>query len=510
MKAAVRDFPDWLGPMLVKELRQGLRSRGFVFSFVGLQILLVLTVTISALIYAKDPRDFQPHFFTGMFWAMVGSVLLIVTPLRAFNELSGERKANTLELIHMTHLTPWRIAVGKWSSLMFQAALFTVSVFPYAILRYFFGGVNLAEDMVLLAFVVMTSAALSAGMIAISGMPTAVRGIAIFFVVLGLFSVLPGLVFGLFFTVFGGGIHGGGSTYWSVRFSGATGSGMGWLAASLFYYNLALVILASLEVAAASIAPPAENHALRQRLLVLAAWLPIPILMSMKGGSDFAIVQNTLFLAAAAISLWHDLAQEPRPLRNQIAPFASRRRVGAWVGRLFYPGWPSAYAFFLLIALLEIAPVATYAVISNFRQVNPWADIDMLIFLLMAAAAILTPRLLLFRRKRARMPLLEQTLVHLMSGALVVLIHLAWQIKGGQVGNQFWLGALPPAGLWAAVAADDRMNSEWFAVSASAFIVTTFLIGMASLPHWRALSEVEREFAAKGPVEPTAAATTPA
>ena len=32
MKGQTADFPDWFGPMLVKELRQGLKARAFVFS----------------------------------------------------------------------------------------------------------------------------------------------------------------------------------------------------------------------------------------------------------------------------------------------------------------------------------------------------------------------------------------------------------------------------------------------------------------------------------------------
>ena len=36
-----RDFPGWLPPMLVKELRQGLRTRGFVSTLVGFQAVKV-------------------------------------------------------------------------------------------------------------------------------------------------------------------------------------------------------------------------------------------------------------------------------------------------------------------------------------------------------------------------------------------------------------------------------------------------------------------------------------
>ena len=37
------DFGDWLSPMLVKELRQGMRSRVFVAAFYVTQVLMILS-----------------------------------------------------------------------------------------------------------------------------------------------------------------------------------------------------------------------------------------------------------------------------------------------------------------------------------------------------------------------------------------------------------------------------------------------------------------------------------
>ena len=145
--ATLRDFPDWLGPMIVKELRQGLKARAFVLSFVGLQAVFVLVLIYQALLYSKHPDKFDASDLNGIFWTLVGIQLMILTPLRAFTALSGEKRANTLELLFMTGLTPWRITFGKWLSLFFQAVLFLLAVLPYGILRYFFGGINLADDL---------------------------------------------------------------------------------------------------------------------------------------------------------------------------------------------------------------------------------------------------------------------------------------------------------------------------------------------------------------------------
>jgi len=61
---AQSDFADWFSPMLVKELRQGMRSRLFVISFLLLQGALIF-VAITASFYSSlaarvpglDPSD---------------------------------------------------------------------------------------------------------------------------------------------------------------------------------------------------------------------------------------------------------------------------------------------------------------------------------------------------------------------------------------------------------------------------------------------------------------------
>ena len=39
------DFPAWLSPMLVKELRQGIQSGAFAWTFVGLQVAMFLIMS---------------------------------------------------------------------------------------------------------------------------------------------------------------------------------------------------------------------------------------------------------------------------------------------------------------------------------------------------------------------------------------------------------------------------------------------------------------------------------
>src|SRR4051812_13893716 len=114
MKAISNDFPDWAGPMLVKELRQSMRSRSFSLSFSALQAALVLLLVSNVLRYSRNPERFDPTKLSSIFWMLIAAHLLVLTPLRAVNEFAGERKARTLELIYLSGLSAWRICFGKW------------------------------------------------------------------------------------------------------------------------------------------------------------------------------------------------------------------------------------------------------------------------------------------------------------------------------------------------------------------------------------------------------------
>src|SRR5438309_1669501 len=112
------DFADWLSPMLVKELRQGVRNRLFVTTFILLQGAMLLTMAMTLL----DAGDGSRSDSTMFFWGILGVGILVILPLGGLNAIGGELKANTLELIFLTRLTALRIVAGKWLAILAQAA----------------------------------------------------------------------------------------------------------------------------------------------------------------------------------------------------------------------------------------------------------------------------------------------------------------------------------------------------------------------------------------------------
>lgn len=470
------DFPDWLGPMLVKELRQGLKARAFVTTFVGLQIVLVLVTIYHAILYGRNPATFDGNGLGALFWALIAVQLLLVTPVRALGALANERKANTLELIYMTGLTPWRIAWGKWASLMFQALLFLMAVLPYAILRYFFGSMNLAEEMLSLGLALLMCALFTAVSLGISGLALPFR--VIFFCLaafLGM-SLLPMLLFGA--------VMRGGS---SGPFPDLLGMGYGWL---LIIFDAVVIVAGAIEVAAATISPPAGTSTMRLRILSLLLWVPIPILYFFEAPEDAIVPQVIIACCAAALLCWQNLAAPSEIMRPHVEPFSFAGRLAPIVGGLFLPGWPSAVLFLVFTAALA---VASFIFIPNVpgTQIR-WLEPTALIF--MSGAALMTPPLIWqIIRRTPKWPLVEHTVVLSLSGVLYS-FQDAMELGLSQTGGLVWLALYPPIGLWALV--DDGLSSTinaWWSVSLFAFAATATGLLLFSKSYWRRVGQLSRE-----------------
>jgi hypothetical protein len=473
MKPRISDFPDWFGPMLVKELRQGLKTRGFVFSFIGLQIVLVLVMVIHVLVYARHPKDFDASGLGVIFWLLIGGLLIFVTPLRAFNELAAERKANTLELIFMSGLSAWRIAFGKWVSLLFQALLFLLAVLPFAILRYYFGAVDLAQDLQAMLMVMLACAVLSAVALAISGMPLWVRILVVIGAVFFFMVFSMGLVNLIVFSAMGRGSR------WPF---GSLPDGNFWLIG----WDILLVCLIALQVAAASVAPLAENHAGRQRFLALLLWLPLPI-MQARGVTDEAVLtQLFLFVPIVGGLVWYQLSVKPLQLLSHCRPFRGWR---AFFGLPFQPGWPSAVVFLLLALVLYSVTVHGIDGRGNASEERSWLEAAVV----MASASLLcSTAIWVVLYRKARFPLLFETLILILCGVAVGLIAAA-EPSTTHIGEIYAFGFVPPMGVWAILdqpyrpngAADDALvAAHWSQIAYIALLGYAVLLLLWSGRYW--------------------------
>lgn len=329
------DFPTWLPPMLVKELRQGLRQRGFVGGIIIVQAVLLFVFVTGFVTETGDGSS--RSMIDGFFWSAMGGVLLFGAPLRALGGLSSELDSRTMDLLLLTRLDAWRIVWGKWVSLMTQTVLVAVTLLPYAVVRYFFGAVDLVGDFAIIAGLLSGGAVLTGVGLWASGLPRALRFLVIIGCVMVAASNLGGLFFGLR----------------RSRFSFLGGVTDAWLAWTLAAWAGVLLLVYSLSLAVRWFAPPAENHAILPRLVPLGMVLPAPLL-ALTGKTDPAAAQAMAALLTLGLVGAIELAGGRELMAIHLRRWVARGSLSGRVVTLFLPGWPSAAAWLAAMAALVV------------------------------------------------------------------------------------------------------------------------------------------------------------
>ena len=367
MSALLQRLDDWLSPMLVKELRQGIKSRAFTGSFMLLQGLMVISVVMY--LSALDSQN-DLEFFDGVFWVCVGAPLILLVPGRGFNAIQSEVKEKTLDLILLTRLSAWRILFGKWASLFTQALLTTCAVLPYAVLRYFLGSVNLADDLAIIGGLLCASGILTAASVAFSTFRTPVFRTLFAIGIVFAFNIIPILLFGALRAVSRG---------------GAPMLGMGWSAIAVPIFSVLLILLL-LQWGAGRIAPPSENHEVRKRLTALSLIL-VAFISAKLGAHEGVLYLALVFLIPVCIDA---LMGQPRAYPAIYTPFVKRGRVARLVGRYLYPGWPSGLLYSLLVLTLLFLLLAAEQGFTA-RTTNMFGTLIGAICLPLAAVVIFKP-----------------------------------------------------------------------------------------------------------------------
>ena len=328
------DFPDRLSPMLVKELRQGLRAKAFIAVFLVLQALLGLILLAATAGAASDRAGMAVSQVIFVFFSLA---VLVIQPLRGIGALSSEIKGNTIDLMVLTRLSSWRIIVGKWIALVGQSSLLLATIVPYLILRYYFGGMNLFSELLLVLMLFLLSSALTAVTVGLSASSSIlVRGLI----------PLAGTVV-LTFSIFGIGFNGGLKELVQIC---SLESRDHVIAVLVFALTIAYLGWHALSLGASLIAPQAENHATVRRLVALAAVGVTGGILVWNEVRPEPLILVLIALSAPAVTL---ALSEPEQLISTVCrPFVKRGFTGRLAGRFLYPGWPAGVAFTGLLAAL--------------------------------------------------------------------------------------------------------------------------------------------------------------
>ncbi len=454
------DFPSWLSPMVVKELRQGVQSGAFAWTFVGLQGAMFFLMSWALTVFSPD-GGFGRDTVHSFFWLIVAVGVLLVLPLRGLGAISSERVGNNLDLVRLTRLSATRIVTGKWLAIVAQCALLVAAILPYLVLRYFFGGVNVVRDLEIVGWLFAGSMVVTAAALALSTLPHWVR-IAV--------SVLSGpFAFGALI----GFMERGGV----VTFGAAERLG---ILAVVALYTVAL-----LEYAASRIAPVAENHASRKRglaLLIGVAWL----IVGEWGGERTAGWTMAVTLPLVLAYAIEALLEEPVHLKSQAAVFTGLGLPGRVAARLLLPGWATGLLFAVVLAAMCLPAAWMFA-----ERFTPAKDQPGLVVGLLLAATVLFPLPVVVYLSRVRYRLLLYALVQLL--CFIVFIYtnamkppaLSWE--SWRLGWEAML-PLPLASLCSLLASDGSEEVASSCLVASVTVAAAVLLAVA----WPWLQEMRQ------------------
>ncbi len=336
-EAQGRDFADWISPILVKELRQGLKTRMFVMAFVAVQLVMTLLLGLRILVQEAGDDSFTSPLFDGLLWTALGILMLVIMPLRGLSSISEETKANTLDLLALTRMGSFRIVFGKWLALVVQTLLLTVAVLPYAVLRYFFGRVDVVGDLQMLGLMLLGSAVLTAGCVYLSTTAQWVKSLALALAVPFLWMLMAALLSGVWF---------GGGSYSLALMGGATF----WLTLIAAIYTVFFLLEAT-----ARISPIAQQHPLTRRLLALGV-ASISAAITLIGDKEATIAGIVVAAPLVSAAVVMALCELTSTLPIVYVPLERLGILGRALGLVLHPGWATGLVFAAVaVGLLGVA-----------------------------------------------------------------------------------------------------------------------------------------------------------
>lgn len=353
--ALIQDFPDRLSPMVVKELRQGLRTKTFAGTMLALHSLLaVVTLMSGGARNAEGIVSFMNFLVT--------TVLCAVLPLTGFSALAGEMKAGTLEMLSLTRLSAGRIVFGKWASVALVISLVAVSIVPYVVARYVFGGLELFGELTQLGMQWIFGLVAAALIVCLSTL----RQFWLRAVIVGLpvFAMLFSWI-GIFFVFRRLAAVGGTTTSSSTSFF-TFSAGQGWTGLVFAMLLAAWLIFSLLSIAATRIAPLSENLATLKRSVHFAVFV-IASVAALMGGGASSLAAMSLVIAVACIDA---LTERESDVASVYVPFYRRGLVGRAGAHFLAPGWHTGLLFSLLMA--GLAAGAAFMAAGAEAAANVW------------------------------------------------------------------------------------------------------------------------------------------
>lgn len=411
-----------VNPIVVKEVRQSLKSRQFSIAF-GLTLLVCFGWTLLAIALTVPRIYYAPGGIPLLvgFYCILQVPLMIIVPFSAFRSLVIESEDGTFELLSISSLQSRKIIWGKMASSMLQIVLYVSALAPCIVLTYLLRGVSLFAILFSLGLIVAFSIGETAVALLV-GATCRSRGLQIAAALL-LIAALLGAYF-----------------LWTVNilYSGileeaayANADVYLGIIAAISIYGTAVFIL--LQAATAAIDFPSENHSTGLRLSIFG-------LVTLILGWTVVLLVNIREFEAAVFFNWCvfvlmlALGALITGERGVISPRTQRTLPKTFLGRVFltwlYPGAGMGYIFLICVfgAFVITMSLLQLYVQLDFRTMRGrYFDIIKLSYFMWCYLAIfvgLNRILMLFLRKEFPTPMLGSVAIFAIVAAITQLTPL--------------------------------------------------------------------------------------
>lgn len=324
-----------INPIVIKEVRQSLKSQQFTVSF-GLTLIAAVGWTFIAVSMMVPSIFYLPggmELLTG-FMCILAFPLMVIIPFGAFLSLTSETDDSTFELLSISALTSYQIIYGKMASASLQLLLYLSAIAPCIVLTYLLRGVSLFSIFIILGFTVLFSVSETAIALLLASVSRS-RVVQVGAMVLVLASLL-------------GGFFGWASLLVEAVDEFSNPPREFYVGFFAFATIVAVAISLVLRTAAAAIDFPSENHStsLRWRMLALLGvymfWMLILLCTTQE-----AVVANVMLISVFVVMMF--LGALVTGERGVISLRAQRSLPKTFLGRVFlsyfYPGAGLGYIF---------------------------------------------------------------------------------------------------------------------------------------------------------------------
>lgn len=186
----------WVNPILVRSLRQALRSRGFMGVYTVVLLIATITAVLTSAMSGLDREGSSGHALfiaTVICWTFAA---WFAQPLVAFGAVIRERNEDTWDLVDLTGIRPRSVVLGMLATSLVQAAVVGAGLAPFLVLSYLLRGVDFGLLLLAIIGLPVGTAVLSAFAVLVGclGRNRASRSVLGSMLALG----LAGLGFGMF------------------------------------------------------------------------------------------------------------------------------------------------------------------------------------------------------------------------------------------------------------------------------------------------------------------------